>query len=157
MEAAWQRRLDDDYGGGPPARAAFDLVPAVVSSYGAWHPEFAQWWRGAVRAAAERAGPSASQTGMLWRTVGFLAVTLQRQNFQVLAGCAPALMEQVEGRLGRPLSEEPEFWRAAPEAALLWGVDEFGFPPPRWDGGEEWAPDTGYSAGGHLRAAGLRL
>ena len=145
------------YGGGPPARAAFDLVPAVASSYGGWHPEFAQWWRGAVRAAAARAGPSASQTGMLWRTVGFLAVTLQRQNFQVLAGCAPALMEQVEGRLGRPLSEEPEFWRAAPEAALLWGADEFGFPPPRWDGGEEWAPDTDYSAGGHLRAAGLRF
>ena len=47
---------------------------------------------------------------MLWRSVGFLSVTLQRQNFQVLAGCAPTLEEEVVGRLGRPLSEVPEFW-----------------------------------------------
>ena len=116
--------------------------------------------REAVRAAAERSGPTASQQGMLWRTVGFLSVTLQRQNFQVLAGCAPSLAEQVEGRLGRPLSEAPEFWRAAPEEALLWGSDEFGYPPsPR--GGP---PDLGaaegalsWAAAGHMRAAGLRL
>ena len=100
----------------------FDLVPAEVSSYGGWHPEFAQWWRGAVRAAAERTGPTASPQGMLWRTAGFLSVTLQRQNFQVLAGCAPSLAEQVDGRLGRPLSEEPEFWRAAPEERFCGGV-----------------------------------
>ena len=42
---------------------------AVVSSYGGWHPEFAQWWRGAVRVAAERAGSMASPQGMLGRTV----------------------------------------------------------------------------------------
>ena len=65
---------------------------------------------------------------MLWRTVGFLSVTLQRQTFQVLAACAPALQHAVEGRLGRPLSETPEFWRAAPEAALQWSAEEFGFP-----------------------------
>lgn len=35
--------------------------------------------------AAEQHGSSASQTGMLWRTVGFLSVTLQRLTFQVLA------------------------------------------------------------------------
>ena len=67
-------------------------------------------------------GPTASQQGMLWRTVGFLSVTLQRQNFQVLAGCAPSLAEQVEGRLGRPLSEALEFWPAAPAEALHRGV-----------------------------------
>ena len=85
---------------------------------------------------------------------------LQRQQFQVLAGCAPTLEHQVQGRLGRPLLEVPEFWRAAPEEALLWGSDEFGFPPsPRGR-----LPDVGdmegdhlRAAAGHMRAAGLRL
>ena len=160
VEEAWRLRLSRDYAGGPPPNAPFDLIPAVVSSYGGWHPEFAQWWRGAVRAAAERTGPTASPQGMLWRTVGFLSVTLQRQNFQVLAGCAPSLAEQVDGRLGRPLSEEPEFWRAAPEEAILWGSDEFGFPPsPRGGAPALGEPegDLTHAAAGHLRAAGLRL
>ena len=66
---------------------------------------------------------------MSWRTVGFLSVTLQRQNFLVLTGCDPILVERVTGLLGRPLSETPEFWRAAPDAAVQWGAEEFGFPP----------------------------
>ena len=158
VEEAWRRRLAAHYGGGPPPNAPFQLIPAVVSSFGGWHPEFAQWWRGAVRAAAERAGPAgASVQGMLWRSVGFLSVTLQRQNFQVLAGCAPSRVEEVEGRLGRPLSEVPEFCRAAPEAAVLWGEDEFEFPPsPRGGSLGQAAPDLN-SAAGHLRAAGIRL
>ena len=99
---------------------------------------------------------------MLWRTVGFLSVTLQRQNFQVLAGCAPSLEHQVQGRLGRPLSEVPEFWRAAPEAAVLWGEEEFEYPPsPRGGSQEEADPDLDldllHSAAGHVRAAGFRL
>ena len=65
--------------------------------------------------------------GMLWRSVGFLSVTLQRQKFQALAGCTPTLEHQVrQGWLGRPLSEVPEFWWAAAEAAVLWLGDEFG-------------------------------
>lgn len=32
--------------------------------------------------------------------------------------------------LGRPLSEARELWRAAPETALRWGAEEFGFPDP---------------------------
>ena len=66
---------------------------------------------------------------MLWRTVGFLSVTPQRQNFLVLTGCAPVSGERVTGLLGRPLSEIPEFWRAAPDAAVQWGAEEFGLPP----------------------------
>ena len=141
--------------------APFSLVPAVVSSFGGWHPAFAQWWRGAVRAAAERAGSTASLSGMLWRTVGFLAVTLQRQTFQVLAGCSPALDRHVQGQLGRPLSEVPEFWRAAPEAAVLWGGEEFEYPPSPRGGGAQEVAEPAYahmhSAAGHLRAAGMRL
>ena len=138
--------------------APYDLVPAAASSYGAWHPELARWWRAAARAAAERAGPSASQSGLLWRSVGMLAVTLHRQTYQVLVGCAPALGAQEAGRLGRPLSEDPEYWRAAPEAALAWGAEEFDLPPPRsvhaeGEGGDE----LGASSLGHLRAAGIRL
>ena len=154
-----QERLHNDYHGGPPPRAAYDLVPAAANTYGGWHPAFARWWRGAVKAVAELAGPSASQTGMLWRTVGILSVTLQRQNFQVLAACAPGLTHEVEGRLGRPLSEDPEFWRAAPEVALQWSAEEFDFPDARRvaaaDGTD--AIDIGHAAAGHLRAAGMRL
>ena len=35
----------------------------------------------------------------------------------------------MKGRLGRPLSEVSEFWRAAPKAAVLWAGEEFGYPP----------------------------
>ena len=159
VEEAWRRRLRDDYGGGPPANAPFELVPAVASTYGTWHPAFARWWRGcAVRAAAERlAWPQRAQAGMLWRTVGFLSITLQRQNFQVLEGCAPGLEEHVHGRLGRPLSEEPEFWRAAPEDALDWGEDEFGYQRGQGAPGPDADDDLGVGAAGHLLAAGLRL
>ena len=108
---------------------------------------------------AELAGPSASQTGMLWRTVGVLSVRLQRQNFQTLAACAPALRHALEGRLGRPLSEDPKFWFAAPEAALQWSAEEFGFldyrrgdNPQEVDGF-----DHSYTAAGHLHAAGMRI
>ena len=159
IEAQWQRRLVANYRGGPPPRAAYALLPAAVSTYGGWHPAFAQWWRGAARLTAERAGTSGSHTGILWRTVGFLSVTLQRQNFQVLAACAPSLSTEVEGILGRPLSEDPEFWRAAPEAALLWSAEEFGFPEQRHGAATSVTAgeDHGFSAAGHLRAAGMRI
>ena len=97
---------------------------------------------------------------MLWRSVGFLAVTLQRANFQVLAGCAPTLETQVQGQLGRPLSEIPEFWRAAPEEAVVWGGEEVGYPPsPRRQSLGPDDPDLDLQpfGVGHLRAAGIRL
>ena len=94
---------------------------------------------------------------MLWRSVGFLSVTLQRHNFLVLAGCAPGLAAQVEGRLGRPLSERLEFWRAAPPSAVDWGVPELDLPPPSREDDGAGAPTELLGAAGHLRAAGLRL
>ena len=108
---------------------------------------------------AERAGASASQTAILWRSIGFLLVTLQRQNSQVLAARAPSLSADVEGILGRPLSEDPEFWRAAPEAALLWSAEEFSFPEQRHGGAASVTAgeDHGFTAAGHLRAAGMRI
>ena len=68
-------------------------------------------------------------------------------------------LHAVEGRLGRPLSEAPEFWRAAPEAALQWSAEDFGFPDPLWSDAPGGTPDEDYgrSAVGHLHAAGLRL
>ena len=78
----------------------------------------------------------------------------------VLAGCAPSLGDQVQGRLGRPLSEVPEFWRAAPEAAVLWGGDEFDYPPSPRSGARDQVDqdfDLMHSAAGHIRAAGMRL
>ena len=108
---------------------------------------------------AELAGPSASPTGMLWRSVGFLSVRLQQQKFLILAACAPALTHALDGHLGRPLSEDPEFWRAAPEAALQWSAEEFGFPDLRrgTDHHGEVGADLGSSAAGHLHAAGMRI
>ena len=96
---------------------------------------------------------------MLWRTVGFLSVTLQLATFQVLAACAPALQYEVEGRLGRPLSEDPEFWRAAPEAALQWSAEDFGFPDQHGsaDPVGHAEVDQSRSATGHLHAAGVRI
>ena len=76
-----------------------------------------------------------------------------------LAACAPALRDAVEGRLGRPLSEDPEFWRAALKAALQWSAEEFGFPDHR-RGDDPLGADRlghGSSAAGHLHAAGLRI
>ena len=95
---------------------------------------------------------------MLWGSFGFLSATLRRQNFQVLAGCAPSLAEQAVGRLGRPLSEVPEFWRAAPEAALRWSAEEFEFPPSPWADPGVGAADGGDDTGaGQLGVAGIRL
>ena len=87
---------------------------------------------------------------MLWRTVGFLSVTLQRQNFLVLTGCAPVLAERVTGLLGRPLSETPEFRRGAPDAALHWEAEEFGFPPVTAEQVDGW-----HSGAAPPRAAGI--
>ena len=108
---------------------------------------------------AELAGPSTSQTRMLWRTVGFLAVRLQRQNFLTLAPCAPALIHAFERRLGRPLSEDPGFWRAVPKAAMQWSAEEFGFPDQRHGDDPNGVDgfDLDYSAAGHLHAAGMRI
>ena len=105
---------------------------------------------------SELAGPTASPAGMLWRTVGFLSITLQRQNFQVLLACAPGLEEQVQGRLGRPLSEVPEFWRAAPDDALTWGDEEFDHLLPEIAPAAE-SEELGGTGTGLLRAAGVRL
>merc|ERR1711969_520499 len=38
------------------------------------------------------------------------------------------------GQLGQPLSEEPDFWRAAPDATCIdWVAEELGLEPGRWD------------------------
>ena len=106
-----------------------------------------------MRTAAERSGTQANPQAMLWRTVGFLSVTLQRQQFQVLAGGAPTLADEVAGRLGIPLSETLEFWRAAPEAGVDWSADELDLPPPpRLGEAEEDLVSMGL-----LRASGLCL
>ena len=62
------------------------------------------------------------------------------------------------GRLGRPLSEAPEFWRAAPQSAVDWGVEEFDLPPPEGPVDEDGGGGFDLrSADGHLRVAGMRL
>ena len=111
VENTWNRRLGRNYRGRPLANDSFDLISAVVSAHGGWHPKSAQWWSGAVRATGERSGPTANQSAMLWRTVDFLSVILKRQIFQLLVGCALGVAELEEGFLIFPLSEDPEFRR----------------------------------------------
>ena len=74
----------------------------------------------------------------------------------MLIGCIPNSAELREGRLGNPLSEDPEFWRAAPESALEWGADEFDLPPPAPSHEEEEETEVLQGAG-LLRASGTRL
>lgn len=81
----------------------------------------------------------------------------------MLSGCYADLPAEVQGRLIRPLSEQPEFWRAAPEEAQEWGAEELGFRSitPRAEalspGLEEEGASSGTAAGGHLRTAGMQL
>ena len=78
----------------------------------------------------------------------------------MLKGGAPALDYPVQGQLGRPLSEAPEFWRPAPEAAMMWGGEEFDYPPAPRGGARDHGDrdfDLMQSAAGHVRAAGMRL
>ena len=63
-----------------------------------------------------------------------------------------AVMDRTKQKTS-PLSEEPEFWRAAP-AALDWGVKELDFPPTAPVGEGE---ATDLAAPGLLRASGMRL
>ena len=58
---------------------------------------------------------------------------MQRAVFDGLAACLPELRAG-GAQLGRPLSEDPEFWRAAPDAECVdWVAEELGLPPGRWD------------------------
>ena len=142
VAAAWGRRLARDYGGGVPPDASFLLVPAVVSSFGAWHPDFLLWLRRLLR---DRAAASAHDDmeanvflgSMLWRVGASLSVAVQRARqravFQGIARCVPELWTGA-GRLGNPLSEPPELWRATPDVECVdWVAQELGLSPGRWD------------------------
>ena len=70
---------------------------------------------------------------MLWRVGCTLSVALQRAVFRGLAIGMPEIAEGA-GRLGNPLSEEPEYWRAAPDFACVdWVAEELGLQPGSWD------------------------
>ena len=108
---------DSDYHGGPPSQAAYDLIPSCRCQVVVW---------------------SFSCYGWTGRAVGFangnaMAICLQRRIFLTLAACASAFTYAVEEHLGRPLSEDPEFWCVAPEAARQWSAEEF---PTRRSGEE---------------------
>ena len=138
VEAAWRGRLERDYGGGPPGDAPYDLLPAAVSTFGAWHPAFVRWVRRLLR---DRAAAGATDEmeanglfgGMLWRVAASLSVGAQRAIFRGIARCLPALQAGA-GQLGRPLSEEPEFWRATPDFECVdWVAEELELSAGSWD------------------------
>ena len=130
--------LDLGLWGVPPANAPYSLLPVVVSTYGAWHPEFVRWVRRLLRdwasaSAADEVEANGLLGGMLWRVGASLSVAAQRAVFRGLAACMPDLRAG-GGQLGQPLSEEPEFWRAAPDATCIdWVAEELGLEPGRWD------------------------
>ena len=68
------------------------------------------------------------------------------------------MADEVTGRLGNPLSERPEFWRAAPEAAVDWSAEELDLPPtPRLGKAELGKAEEDLVSIGLLRASGLRF
>ena len=70
-------------------------------------------------------GPTAAAKSALWRFACSVSVALQRGNFAMLAptfASGPDSLAE-SGRLGNPLSEEPELWRCAPSTALSWASD----------------------------------
>ena len=154
IEARWRERLTNDYGGGPPGDAPYELLPAAVSTYGAWHPRFVQWVRRLLRdraaaSAVDDAEANALFGNMLWRVAATLSVGVQRAIFRGIARCLPEL-QQGAGQLGRPLSEEPEFWRAVPDAECVdWVAEELGLQAGAWDGSREGA--SGGEPGGRRR------
>ena len=114
--------------GGVQAGAPFELIPAVVSSFGAWHPDFVSWSKRLIAQVVD-AGPASgvgratdSCKAALWRFACSLSVALQRGNFAMMLPSFGSALEPGAAldRLGNPLSEEPEFWRCAPFSALSW-------------------------------------
>ena len=80
---------------------------------------------------AARRGPRRDRTSRISRRVGPMYAqapcwTPRRNasaaNLQVLTGCSSLLGDDGQSRLGSPNSESPEFWRAAPDAAVEWSV-----------------------------------
>ena len=70
---------------------------------------------------------------MLWRVAATFSVGVQRAIFRGIARCLPVLREGA-GQLGRALSEEPEFWRAAPDGSCVdWVAEELGLQAGAWD------------------------
>lgn len=97
VEAAWVGQVARDYAGGPPSDAPYSILPVVVRTYGAWHPDFVRWvlalHRG--RADASAAGVAVANgllRGMVWRVGAPLPVAAQRAVFRGLAAqCVPDL------------------------------------------------------------------
>ena len=114
-------------------------MPAAVSTFGAWHPTFVSWIRRLLRDRAAAVALSEVEAngllgGMLWRVAALLSVGAQRAIFLGISRCLPELRLGA-GRLGRELSEEPEFWRACPAGECVdWVADELGLAAGRWDG-----------------------
>ena len=99
----------------------FELLPAVVSTYGGWHPSFVRWFRRLTLVAAESVHGSQAREvrrHLLWRAVGHLSIQVQRDTFAALSRGLSPLEQGLVGTQGRVLSEDPEFWRAAPAAAV---------------------------------------
>ena len=70
------------------------MLPVVVSTFGAWRPEFVRWVRRLLReraaaSAADEAEANGLLGGMLWRVGASLSVAVQRAVFDGLAACLP--------------------------------------------------------------------
>ena len=117
------------------------LAPARVVgiTFGAWHPTFVSWIHRLLRDRAAAVALSEVEAngllgGMLWRVAALLSVGAQWAIFLGISRCLPELRLGA-GRLGRELSEEPEFGRAFPAGECVdWVADELGLVAGRWDG-----------------------
>ena len=124
---AWEHKLGE-YGGLPAG--PFELIPAVASSFGAWHPDLLTWVKRLIGQIVDSGPVSAigspgAAKAALWRFACSLSITLQRGNFAMLAPTFGTELdaETLSDRLANPLSEEPEFWRCGPYSALSWTTE----------------------------------
>jgi hypothetical protein len=103
----WQAKLRRDYE--PlPERPGFALLPAVVTSFGSWHPQTIQLLRSCARTTASAGGHTPATPDLAkvlarrWLTR--LSLQVHRENASMLRRCAPQQL-QTSG-LDRPWSEE---------------------------------------------------
>ena len=111
----WSERLQSSYRNNVRPSFSVELIPAVVNTYGAWHPSSIAWAQHQIQAYVDGKNiPGLGERQMRTVTARFvshLSVTVQRAVAGVPHSTLPQEMHPDEGTLSHPLSEEPEVWR----------------------------------------------
>jgi hypothetical protein len=118
VRQAWRTKLQADYGVTNNSWPGCQLVPAVASSGGRLHPEFAGFLRGCCQRAAETRGgqgplpASALSAAFCHRLLGAFSVHLQRAVHSLSGGETAAGLSR--GEAGVTQAWESAVWDAGP-------------------------------------------